>query len=103
MANNNGLLERTLTLITTRDGNNMQSKIQEGTFPVVLKYLFLDTVDHEILALNLLAFLYARMLFQDILKSFEKVLMIVLLSLTLVLAVFLKALSGSCLNSRPSA
>lgn len=81
----------------------MQSKIQEGTFPVVLKYLFLDTVDHEILALNLLAFLYARMLFQDILKSFEKVLMIVLLSLTLVLAVFLKALSGSCLNSRPSA
>lgn len=103
MANNNGLLERTLTLITTRDGNNMQSKIQEGTFPVVLKYLFLDTVDHEILALNLLAFLYARMLFQDILKSFVKVLMIVLLSLTLVLAVFLKALSGSCLNSRPSA
>lgn len=103
MANNNGLLEETLTLITTRDGNNMQSKIQEGTFPVVLKYLFLDTVDHEILALNLLAFLYARVLFQDILKSFENVLMIVLLSLTLVLAVFLKALSGSCLNSRPSA
>lgn len=63
MANNNVSEKGTLTLITSRDENNMQSKIQEGTFPIVLKYLFLDTVDHEILSLNLLAFLYARMLF----------------------------------------
>lgn len=92
-----------MTLTTTRDGNNMQSKIQEGTFPIVLKYLLLDTVDHKILDLNLLAFLYARMLFQDILESFGYILMVVLPSLTLVLADFLKALSGSCLNSCPSA
>lgn len=57
MANNNELAEGTLTLITDRDGNNMQSKIQEGPFPIVLKYLFLDTVDHQILDLNLPAFL----------------------------------------------
>lgn len=63
MANNNVLEKGTLTLITTEDGNNMQSKIQEGTFPIVLKYLFLDTVDRAILDLNLLAFLYARTLF----------------------------------------
>jgi len=80
MANNNGLGEGTSALITSRDGNNMQSKIQEGTYPTVLKYLFLDTGEHEIFDLNLLAFLYARTLFQDILESFENVLMIVLLS-----------------------
>lgn len=79
----------------------MQSKIQKGTFPIVLKYLFLDTVDHEILDLNLLAFPYARMLFQEVLESFENVLMIVLLSLTS-LSDFLKALPGSCLNTLPS-